>query len=63
MRVIIQENKELLAKWAARHVAERINNAHPTSEKPFVLGLPTGSTPLGMYPVSYTHLDVYKRQG
>ena len=36
MRVIIQENKELLAKWAARHVAERINNAHPTSEKPFV---------------------------
>ena len=49
MRVIIQENKELLAKWAARHVAERINNAHPTADKPFVLGLPTGSTPLGMY--------------
>ena len=49
MRVIIQENKELLAKWAARHVAERINNARPTAETPFVLGLPTGSTPLGMY--------------
>ena len=49
MRVIIQENKELLAKWAARHVAERINSARPTAEKPFVLGLPTGSTPLGMY--------------
>ena len=49
MRVIIQENKELLAKWAARHVAERINSARPTADKPFVLGLPTGSTPLGMY--------------
>lgn len=49
MRVIIQENKELLAKWAARHVADRINNARPTADKPFVLGLPTGSTPLGMY--------------
>ena len=49
MRVIIQKNKELLAKWAARHVAERINSARPTAEKPFVLGLPTGSTPLGMY--------------
>lgn len=49
MRVIIQENKEKLATWAANHVAERINEAKPTAEKPFVLGLPTGSTPLGMY--------------
>lgn len=49
MRVIIQKDKELLAKWAAKHVANRINEANPTAEKPFVLGLPTGSTPLGMY--------------
>lgn len=49
MRVIIQENKEKLATWAANHVAKRINEAKPTAEKPFMLGLPTGSTPLGMY--------------
>lgn len=49
MRLIIQENKEKLATWAANHVVKRINDAKPTAEKPFVLGLPTGSTPLGMY--------------
>ena len=49
MRVIIEPNQEKLALWAANHVAERINAAKPTAEKPFVLGLPTGSTPLGMY--------------
>ena len=27
----------------------KINTANPTTEKPFVLGLPTGSSPIGMY--------------
>lgn len=49
MRVIIEQGTEQLAKWAANHVAERINAARPSADKPFVLGLPTGSTPLGMY--------------
>ena len=49
MRVIIEPNQEQLSKWAANHVAERINSFRPTADKPFVLGLPTGSTPLGMY--------------
>lgn len=49
MRLIIQKDKQHLAQWAATHVAQRINEAKPTAEKPFVLGLPTGSTPLGMY--------------
>jgi glucosamine-6-phosphate deaminase len=30
-------------------VAAQINAAKPTASKPFVLGLPTGSSPLGMY--------------
>lgn len=47
MRVIIQSNYELVAKWAAHYVMQRINE-HP-ADSPFVLGLPTGSTPLGMY--------------
>ena len=49
MRVIIQPTYELVSKWAAAYVANRINTFKPTSKKPFVLGLPTGSSPLGMY--------------
>lgn len=49
MRLIIQENYDKLSKWAAEYVASRINAANPTPEKPFVLGCPTGSSPLGMY--------------
>ena len=49
MRVIIEPDYQLMSQWAANHVVERINAANPTAEKPFVLGLPTGSSPLGMY--------------
>ncbi len=49
MRLIIEPNYEQLSKWAANYVAARINKANPTADKPFVLGLPTGSSPLGMY--------------
>ena len=38
-----------VVKWAANYVAAKIKAANPTAEKPFVLGLPTGSSPLGMY--------------
>lgn len=49
MRVIIEPNYEALSKWAANYVVNKINVAKPTAEKPFVLGLPTGSSPIGMY--------------
>ena len=49
MRLIIEPDYENVSKWAARFVAKRINDAKPTKEKPFVLGCPTGSSPLGMY--------------
>ena len=49
MRIVIQPNYQVLSKWVANYVAEEINNAKPTKEKPFVLGLPTGSSPLGTY--------------
>ena len=49
MRLIIQPNYEALSKWAAGYIAAKINKANPIAEKPFVLGLPTGSTPLGTY--------------
>lgn len=49
MRLIIQADFNKLSQWAANYVAAKINEAKPTAEKPFVLGLPTGSSPLGMY--------------
>ena len=49
MRVIIQPDYKLASKWAANYVAARIRDFKPTASKPFVLGLPTGSSPLGMY--------------
>ena len=49
MRVIILKDKEEIAKWSAYKIAKKILKFKPTSEKPLVLGLPTGSTPLGTY--------------
>lgn len=49
MRLIPLANAGQVGKWAARHIVERINAFKPTAERPFVLGLPTGSTPLEAY--------------
>lgn len=49
MRVIIEQDKAAMSKWAANHIIERIRAFAPTEERPFVLGLPTGGTPLGTY--------------
>ena len=49
MRLIIEPDYANMSKWAANYVAAKINAFAPTDEKPFVLGLPTGSSPLGMY--------------
>ena len=49
MRVIIKPDYETVAKWVANYIVYRINKFKPTKDKPFVLGLPTGSTPLGVY--------------
>ena len=49
MRLIIEPDYDKVSEWAANYVASRINAANPTPEKPFVLGCPTGSSPLGMY--------------
>lgn len=49
MRLIIQPDYDKVSQWAANYVVAQINQFNPTSERPFVLGLPTGSSPLGMY--------------
>lgn len=49
MRLIPLNNEQQVSRWAARHIADRINHFKPTAERPFVLGLPTGGTPLKTY--------------
>ena len=49
MRLIIEPDYARVSEWAAQYVASRINEACPTAKHPFVLGCPTGSSPLGMY--------------
>ena len=51
MRVVIKSDYQNLSQWAADYVTYRINKHHPTPKKPFVLGLPSGSTPLGMFEI------------
>ena len=49
MRFIPLQDPLAVGRWAARYIIERIQKFAPTSERPFVLGLPTGSTPLPVY--------------
>ncbi|MBN2874864.1 MAG: glucosamine-6-phosphate deaminase [Spirochaetales bacterium] len=54
MRLIIRKDYEAVSEWAANFVARRIRSAlgsadNAAGDRPFVLGLPTGSSPLGMY--------------
>jgi len=49
MRLIILDHDDLVGEWAAKYVAKRINDFAPGPDKYFVLGLPTGGTPLKMY--------------
>lgn len=49
MRLIPLTSAKNVGLWAARHIVNRINAFKPTEERPFVLGLPTGGTPLSTY--------------
>lgn len=49
MRVIIQPDYQKISDWTANYIVEKINKFDPTENKMFVLGLPTGGTPVGTY--------------
>jgi len=49
MRIVIKKDYDEVSEWVANYVTDKINNANPNAEKPFVLGLPTGSSPVGTY--------------
>ncbi|GHV75562.1 glucosamine-6-phosphate deaminase [Spirochaetia bacterium] len=49
MRLVIHQNFDAAGRWAAAYIVDRILRFNPRPERPFVLGLPTGSSPLGIY--------------
>ena len=49
MRLIIQPDCTGISEWVANYMMTEIRNFAPTADRPYVLGLPTGSTPLGTY--------------
>jgi glucosamine-6-phosphate deaminase len=59
MRVLIAKDYDEMSVAAANYVAKKINDFKPTEEHPFVLGCPTGSSPLGLY----SHLAKLNQKG
>nr|CCC96154.1 unnamed protein product [Trypanosoma congolense IL3000] len=49
MRIVIFPDDEAVADYVSEYVIRKIKDFGPTSERPFVLGLPTGSSPLKTY--------------
>ncbi len=49
MKIIIRNNSKEGSLWAAHYIAKRINEKAAVTDKPFVIGLCTGSTPLETY--------------
>ena len=49
MKVIIRRNSAEGSLWAARYIAAKINEKAARTDKPFVIGLCTGSTPIETY--------------
>jgi glucosamine-6-phosphate deaminase len=59
MRLIIQNDYQTASKWTAYYIARKILKFQQTSDKPYVLGLPTGSSPIGVYKEL---INLYKKE-
>eukprot|EP00055_Hartaetosiga_balthica_P000453 m.136617 g.136617 ORF g.136617 m.136617 type:complete len:290 (+) comp10777_c0_seq1:59-928(+) len=59
MRLFVFDDSDWVGNFTADYIAKRINEFGPTEEKKFVLGLPTGSTPLP----TYHHLVKLHKEG
>ncbi len=59
MRLIVTQNYEKSSKWAAQYVAFKLKASKPTPQKPFVLALSAGSSPLGMFKIL---IEMYKKK-
>lgn len=49
MRLIIEQNAAAGSVWAAKYIVNAIKAKAAVTDKPFVLGLPTGGTPIATY--------------
>ena len=49
MRIIIKKDSAEAGDWAATYIIDKIKKANPTKNNPFIMGLPTGSSPLPVY--------------
>jgi glucosamine-6-phosphate deaminase len=49
MRLVIHKDYGKACEWASNYVIDSITAFAPDPARPFVLGLPTGSSPLGIY--------------
>lgn len=59
MRVIPLQNNQDASYFCAKYIADKINQAKPSAEKPFILGLPTGGSPV----LTYKYLvEMYKNK-
>ena len=58
MRLIIKSDYSDISEWVANYIASKIRDFSPDVDHPFLLGLPTGSTPLGTYS---NLIDLYKQ--
>jgi glucosamine-6-phosphate deaminase len=48
MRLFIYDTADLVAQHVAEYIKMRINAFQPSAENPFVLGLPTGESPIAV---------------
>ncbi len=49
MRVIIKKDQSEAGRWTASYIIEKIRDSQKAGKEKFVLGLPTGSSPLPVY--------------
>ena len=49
MRLVILDNYDAVSMWAAKYIRNKIRSFNPGPDRYFVLGLPTGGTPVGTY--------------
>lgn len=62
MRLIIRDDAQAVAAYVANYIANRIKEFNPCPKRPFVLGLPTGSSPISVYKLlgqKYRHGEVW----
>ncbi|CAO3600642.1 unnamed protein product [Absidia cylindrospora] len=57
MRLIVRQDYDEVSAYAAYYVKERIRQFQPSKNCLFVMGLPTGSSPIGVY---HKLVDFYK---